>query len=144
MDNMMSLSTQNNNGMAQFIAEDMANTIISFSLDTSEAKVMAYNAINSPDFKISDMINKTIAIADVVMVPVSLVSEETGEVEGAMRSIIIDENGNTYTATATGIFNSLKNIYLIYGGLHFEEPLQVVVQQVQTKRGNTLTLKIVG
>lgn len=133
-----------NNAPVGFMEETAAGTYISFNLETPTQRIAAYNAINNPDAKISAMINKTIDLVDVVMVPVTLVSEETGEMEGAMRSILVDADGTTYTATATGIFNSLKNIYLIYGTLHFDDPLTVEVQQVQTKRGNTLTLKLIG
>ena len=131
------------NAPAAFMEEAMADTYISFSMDTPTAKMSAYNAINNPDAKVSDMINKTINLVDVVMIPVNLTSDETGESENAMRSILIDADGTTYTATATGIFNSLRNIYLIFGSLHFEEPLTVEVNQVATKRGNTLTLKLI-
>ena len=139
------MNVENNaNVPANFMSEAAADTYISFQLDNPSSRIAAYNAINNPDAKISDMINKTIDLVDVVMVPVTLVSDETGEVESAMRSILVDADGTTYTATATGIFNSLKNIYLIFGTLHFDDPIKVEVNQVSTKRGNTLTLKLIG
>lgn len=144
MNNELMNYDNNANVPANFMSEAAADTYISFKLDNPSSRISAYNAINNPDAKISDMINKTIDLADVVMVPVQLVSDESGEVESAMRSILVDADGTTYTATATGIFNSLKNIYLIFGTLHFDDPIKVEVNQVSTKRGNTLTLKLIG
>lgn len=130
------------NAPMNFMDEAAVESFISFDVDTPENRIMAYNAINNPDARIADMINKTIELRDVVMTPVDLVNEETGEVERATRSILIDTQGVTYTATATGIYNSLRNIYMIFHTLHFEPAIKVEVNQVTTKRGNTLTLKL--
>lgn len=138
------MNTTEANAPAAFMQEAAADTYISFPMTDPASRIAAYNAINNPDAKVADMINKTIALKDVVMIPVTLVNDETGEVENAMRSILVDADGTTYTATATGIFNSLKNIYLIFGTLHFDNPVTVEVNQVATKRGNTLTLKLIG
>lgn len=144
MENTNLMNVTEANVPSTFMQEAAAGTYISFPMETPADRIAAYNAINNPDAKIADMINKTIKLKDVVMIPVNLVNDETGEVEDAMRSILVAEDGTTYTATATGIFNSLKNIYLIFGTLHFETPVTVEVNQVATKRGNTLTLKLIG
>lgn len=114
----------------------------SFVSDDIESKRKLYNALNSPDFKVSDCINREITIADAVLTPVALTDERTGEVKEAVRSIIIDTDGKTYNATSSGLHASLRNILNIFGTLHFEDGLPVIVQQVKTKRGSTLTLTL--
>ena len=115
---------------------------VSFKVETPEDQIKLYNAMNSPQYRVADMINKPINMVDAVLVKCQLVREETGEVYDAIRAIIIDADGNTYAATSTGIVSSLRNMYNVFHTLHFESPVKVTVQQVTVKRGNTLTLKL--
>lgn len=120
----------------------------SFSPDDRAGKIKLFNAINSPDHRLSDMINKPILIKDVVLVKVEMTDErEPGddtapEKREGVRTIIIDENGESYSATSNGIFNSIQIISNVFGTLHFDEPLEVMVSQVKVKRGSTLKLTI--
>lgn len=118
------------------------NPFVSFKVESPADQIKLYNAMNSPQYRVADMINKPISMVDAVLVPCQLVREETGEVYDAIRAIIIDADGNTFAATSTGIVSSLRNIYNVFHTLHFDEPLKVTVQQVTVKRGNTLTLKL--
>lgn len=134
---------ENNNSLSLMNMNDNnADMFMSFKPETTEDKVALYNALNSPDFKVSDMINKNIKIRDAVLRQVDMVDEDTGEVQSAVRSIIIDTDGKTYSATSTGVYNSLRNINAVFGTLHFDDGLKVVVQQIQTKKGSTLSLAI--
>lgn len=117
-----------------------ATPYVSFNVDTKEDKLKLYNAMNSPEYRLADMINKPIKMVDALLIPTGIVNQETGEYSDAVRSIIIDDEGRTYAATATGIMSSLRNLYNVFGSLHFDDPLTVVVKQVAVKRGNTLTL----
>lgn len=117
-------------------------TYVSFEAETMKDKIALYNALNNPAFKIGDMINKPIYIRDAVITGVEINDRNTGELRDAARCTIIDKDGKAYSATSSGILNSLKNILKVFGTLHFDEPLKVVVNQVQTKNGNTLNLSI--
>ena len=121
---------------------DAGRTFCSFTPETMDDRIKLYNAINSPEYRVADMINKPIYMVDAILVQCELVDENTGEVYPAVRSIIIDAEGKTYVATATGIRSSLANIFSVFHTLHFDEPLKVTVQQVHVKRGNTLTLTV--
>lgn len=54
----------------------------------------------------------------------------------------MDDNGETYTATSSGVANSIRNIFNIFGTLHFPEGLKVTIEQIRTSNGNTLTMKL--
>lgn len=133
--------SNNENSIAQKVAD---KSYISFTAESMEDKIKLYNAINSAKYKISDMINKVINIRDVVLKEVMLVDEKTGEATPQMRSIIIDDKGDTYAATSSGVYSSLTNILTVFGTLHFEDGLKVTVEQKATKRGSTLNLAIVS
>lgn len=117
----------------------------SFEPISKEDKIKLYNAFNSPDEKIGSVINQSIDVVDVVLAHVELVNERTGEVEDAVRTILIDKEGRSFDATSSGIYNSVLTIQSVFGTLHFstDEPLTVVVKQIKTKRGSTLTLSII-
>ena len=117
----------------------------SFEPTTKEDKIKLYNAFNSPTEKIGNLINQKIDVVDVVLAHVELVNDKTGELEDSVRTILIDKDGKSYDATSSGIYNSVLTILSVFGSLHFEqdEPLTVVVKQIKTKRGSTLTLAVI-
>ena len=116
------------------------NMMVSFQAETVEDKKALYNAINSPDFRIADMINKPINIRDALIMTVALSDDDTGEVREMPRSILIDTEGKTYTAVSSGIASSLRNIFSVFGTLHFDDGLEMTVKQVKKKKGSTLNL----
>lgn len=132
----------------------IGDTYCSFKPDEFDAKIKLYNAINNPDRRVADCINKEIRLRDVVIKAVKL-SEERNRADNwtdvgdskerdGFRVILIDEDGLSYSATSAGIYNSVATIRSVFGMLHFETPLTVQVNQVKTKNGNTLTLRVVG
>ena len=75
------------------------NEIISrgnISMMTIEEKKEFYNAIASPDEKLSDFINKTIVITNVFVSPVEMTDQNTGETVILPRIVIIDASGVSY------------------------------------------------
>lgn len=132
----------------------IGDTYCSFKPDDFDAKIKLYNAINNPDKRVADCINEQIKVRDVVIKAVKL-SEERNNANNwtdetpakerdGFRVILIDEEGTSYSATSAGIYNSVATIRSVFGQLHFDDPLTVKVNQVKTKNGNTLTLRVVG
>lgn len=126
----------------------------SFSPEDMAGKVKLYNAINSPDERLADFINTPITIRDVIVSKVSLAEkidrsepspwdgDDTSTTREGFRVVIIDSDDRSYTATSTGIYNSICTLRSIFGTLHFEDGLKAVVKQIKTKNGNTLTLSL--
>lgn len=144
----------NNNALMNIVGNVNEQQYMSFALDTIEDRKRVYNALNSPDARLGDVINMTIPMVDVVVRRVELskrnedsIPEEFKEMEEnsareGYRVVIFDKDGKTYTATSRGIYTSIQNILAILGTLHFEEPLNVIVRQISTKNGKTLTLEL--
>ena len=132
----------NNTAMAAFTGTESADMFVSFDANSTEEKIKLYNAINSPDTRIADMVNKPILMTDVIMVKCKINERSTGLERDAVRVIIMDDNGETYTATSSGIANSIRNIFNIFGTLHFPEGLKVTIEQIRTSNVNTLTMKL--
>lgn len=126
--------------MSNELAPVNNENLCAFDAETLEDKKVLYNAINSPDYRVADMINKPINIRYAMTMPVTIVDDETGEMKELQRSIIIDTNGKSYSAVSAGIASSIRNVYSIFGTLNFPDGIQVVVKQSKTKRGSTLSL----
>lgn len=111
-----------------------------------KSKVAIYNAINNPEKRIADMINTVIEAVNVVAFPVSLVNEETGEINDCLSTVIIDKNGVGYAATSEGITNSLSRIFSIVGmpndGAWEKEPVKMKIRQINTRNGDNKILSI--
>lgn len=127
-------------------------TYMSFNATTQDEKIKLYNAINVPDYKLSDFINKTLILRDVIIMGVEINREvnpfdkndldNTDEKRKANRAILIDMEGKSYVATSDGISNAVRTLMNVFGTLHFEDGLSVTVKQVNVKRGSLLTLSL--
>lgn len=139
MENAMSTT---NDKMLDFNAFNReTNQFVSFRAEDMKSKVRLFNAMNQPKYKVSDMINKKIKLKDVILMNVIMEGED-GEQDTGIRSVLIDADGNAYNATSNGIFSSLTNLYMIFGTLHFEDPLEILISQIPTKRGSTLSITL--
>lgn len=134
--------TTTNDKMLDFNAFNReTNQFVSFRAEDMKSKVRLFNAMNQPKYKVSDMINKKIKLKDVILMNVTMEGED-GEQDTGIRSVLIDADGNAYNTTSNGIFSSLTNLYMIFGTLHFEEPLEILISQIPTKRGSTLSITL--
>ena len=139
MENAMSTT---NDKMLDFNAFNReTNQFVSFRAEDMKSKVRLFNAMNQPKYKVSDMINKKIKLKDVILMNVTMEGED-GEQDTGIRSVLIDADGNAYNATSNGIFSSLTNLYMIFGTLHFEDPLEIMISQIPTKRGSPLSITL--
>lgn len=134
--------TTTNDKMLDFNAFNReTNQFVSFRAEDMKSKVRLFNAMNQPKYKVSDMINKKIKLKDVILMNVTMEGED-GEQDTGIRSVLIDADGNAYNATSNGIFSSLTNLCMIFGTLHFEDPLEIMISQIPTKRGSTLSITL--
>lgn len=110
---------------------------------TNAEKSLLYNAVNSPDYKISDFIGKKIEIADVVIEKVDTVAKNSGEIVQSPRVVLIDKNKKSYSCVSFGIFNAVKKLAIIFGNPSWADaPICVEVQNITTQNGRkVMTLK---
>ena len=121
-----------------------AESYCSIKGDTREAKVAMYNAINSPDHKLSDFVGKKLNIKDISIERVENSSDETGEMVANARVVLIDENGESYTCVSSGIYSAIKKLVSVFGEPTWEPALPVEIQNLSTKKGRkTMTLKAI-
>ena len=123
------------------------NEIISrgnISMMTIEEKKEFYNAIASPDEKLSDFINKTIVITNVFVSPVEMTDQNTGEMVILPRIVIIDATGVSYGCVSKGIYTAINNIIEIFGEPSPATPITVGIKQMNGRNGYSfLTMKVI-
>ena len=121
-----------------------AESYCSIKGDSREALVAMYNAINSPDHKLSDFVGKKLNIKDISIERVENLNEETGEMAANARVVLIDENGESYTCGSSGIYSAIIKLVAVFGEPTWEPALPVEVQNLSTKKGRkTMTLKAI-
>ena len=118
-------------------------------VSTKEGKKKLYRIKNHPDHTLSDFINKPIRIVDIYVdvnprMNKDPDSDNYGCVEDKPRTVLIDENGESYVSgVSIGIFNAVKEIIRTFGDPStWDEPLEVVPVNVKTPKGNMLSLDI--
>ena len=138
--NAIQLKNEIINAVAQIINADAGATFCSVSNDGSrESQSKLYSAMNNPDHRISDFINKSFSVQDVLIEMREILNEETGVIVKVPRVVLIDEAGAGYQATSIGIFQSVCNAYRAFGPAPWNPPLECTIKQRPTKNGSMLT-----
>lgn len=103
--------------------------------DTREGKIGTLNAITNAE-PLSDHLGQVINLVHCVFQAISLTDEKTGEVSDAVRTILIDQDGNGYAAVSAGLFGSLRDIFGILGQpATWNEPLPITVDEQKGRKG---------
>ena len=113
--------------------------------DTDDAKKKLFNALETCDALLNDCIGQEINLKDIYVEEREIIDDETGEVKNKYRTILFDENGQTYATGSYGIYNIIKKIVSIYGlPQTWENPVKVKVSKRPIGNGKqSLTLTLV-
>lgn len=115
---------------------DENQSLCTMAVATTEDKKAFYNATQNPAHKISEFIDKSITIRDVYMEKATYVDEDTGIVTDGVKTVIITPEGEGILAQSMGVARSLYALFDIFGlPSEWEEPLTVIVKQVDTQNG---------
>ena len=120
------------------------NVYCSKVAETEKEKKELFNALESCDALLNDCVGQEINIKDIYVEEKQVMDDESGEIKTKYRTILFDENGQTYATGSYGIYNILKKIVQIYGlPESWEKPLKVKVAKRPIGNGKqslTLTL----
>lgn len=137
------VNVNENKGELTLFSGIKQNVYCSKVVETEKEKKELFNALESCDALLNDCVGQEIKIKD-MYVEEKQVIDETGEIKTKYRTILFDENGQTYATGSYGIYNVLKKIVQIYGlPESWEKPLKVKVAKRPIGNGKqslTLTL----
>lgn len=111
----------------------------------NRSRVTLYNACSSPE-KLSSMINKRIKLMHVYVEIIQVKSEMSGEMVNAPRIILIDDHGKGYQAVSTGIYNSVKRIFALFGNpADWDAPHEIEIKHIDLKDGqHTFGIEVIS
>lgn len=136
---------ENQEKSLSLFGEMQSKVYCSMVATTDEEKKKLFNTLESCDVLLNDCVGNEIAIKDIYIEERNIIDEETGELRTKYRTIIFDENGQTYATGAYGIYNVLKKIVQIYGTPDlWQESLKVKVAKKPIGNGKqSLTLILI-
>ena len=138
------VNVNENKGELTLFSGIKQNVYCSKVAETETEKKELFNALESCDALLNDCVGQEIDIKDIYVEEKQVADSETGELKTKYRTILFDENGQTYATGSYGIYNILKKIVQIYGlPENWEKPLKVKVAKRPIGNGKqslTLTL----
>ena len=138
------VNVNENKGELTLFSGIKQNVYCSKVAETETEKKELFNALESCDALLNDCVGQEIDIKDMYVEEKQVIDDATGEIKTKYRTILFDENGQTYATGSYGIYNVLKKIVQIYGlPENWEKPLKVKVAKRPIGNGKqslTLTL----
>ena len=138
------VNVNENKGELTLFSGIKQNVYCSKVAETETEKKELFNALESCDALLNDCVGQEINIKDIYVEEKQVMDDETGENKKKYRTILFDENRQTYATGSYGIYNILKKIVQIYGLPEtWEKPLKVKVAKRPIGNGKqslTLTL----
>ena len=129
--------------VSTMLSAEAGTTFCSIQADGDrETAKRVYNAMNDPEYRVADFINKTIEVENVLLEIRDILNEETGEISRVPRVVLIDADGKAYQATSVGMFNVIRNAYNVFGAAPWDPPLCMHIKQKAVKNGSMLTATI--
>lgn len=136
------MTVDGNMNLAQEMSQGAASMYCSLKAGTRAEKAAVFNASNNPTHKVGDYINKVITVRDVLCEVIQVENQETGLPDQAIRTVLIDENGETYQAVSAGIFNALKKAIQMFESPTWDPALPCLIKQVPVGKGSMLTFDV--
>ena len=135
----------------------MSNEIATQAAQPIDVRKSAYSSIKGADMDtrkrvfsalqsakpLQDNLGKKIPVVDIVRTNVEVTNEVTGEQISAIRTVLIDDKGNAYSAVSNGIDISFANIIGVLGEPHtWGEPVVFVAKREGGGTNKYLTLEL--
>lgn len=121
-------------------------TYCSVKAETMEEKKALYNALESCDVVLNDIVGQTINVKDVYIQEYPRTDKTTGEpISNGHRVILFDDQGKSYVTASNYFFISLIKFLNTFGSPEtWKEPVPIEIAKRPTKSGNPcLTFKLV-
>lgn len=117
------------------LTQGSGNISTSVDMTTEEGKVKVFAAMQDSE-KIEDHLNEDINLSDIIMQNVEILNEQTGEMDPAVRTTLIDDKGKSYTATSAEIVKSLRTLIGIWGEPKgWKKPIKIKMTTGKSRKG---------
>ena len=110
----------------------------SIKADTQEERLTVYAAISDSE-SLEEYVDSVIMVRDVVVQPVEVENNKTGEMLEATRIVLVSETGEAYGCTSLGVETSVKNLFCIVGYPPWHPSIPLVPVKKNGKKGYKFT-----
>lgn len=112
--------------------------------DDFDTKLAVAEALTT-SLPVDENLGKLINLANIIVQPVELTDEKTGEVNTAPRVVLLDADGTAYHGTSVGLLSSVRNILAALGDPStWAKPVSInVVKQKGNNGYSFFTIKFV-
>ena len=134
---------ENSNPMMEIDFTSVATSYCSMRAETAEEKQALFKAMNNPEFRVADFINKVIIVKDVYAEIVQIADKVTGEISHCPRIVLIDTEGKGYQCVSLGMYSGLKKLFQVFGNPTWENGLSIEIKQLKKGERSILTFNVV-
>lgn len=110
----------------------------SFKADTQEERLALYNAVQDAE-QLEDHVNEVLNLRDVIIQPVEIEDEVTGELVCRKRIVVIDDAGKPYACMSVGVETAINNLIATVGAPTWEPALPLTVVKKPSRNGYKFT-----
>lgn len=110
----------------------------SIHAETQADRLDIYEAVSN-SLPLDDMVGKTVVVENVIIQPVEMVDNATGEVGMRNRIVLITPDGDAYGCTSTGVETSMKNLFAIVGCPPWTPAIEFDIVKKQGRNGYKFT-----
>lgn len=110
----------------------------SIHAETQADRLDIYEAVSN-SMSLDDMVGKTIEVENVIIQPVEMTDNATGEQTMRNRIVLITPNGDAYGCTSTGVETSMRNLFAIVGCPPWTPAIAFDVVKKQGRNGYKFT-----
>ena len=106
----------------------------SVTAETRDEKLAVFDAVSNSE-SLEDMVGKAIDVENIIIQPVEMNDEKTGEVRDANRIVLITDEGKAYGCVSSGVETSIKNLFAIVGSAPWVPAIRFEVTKKQGRNG---------
>lgn len=128
---------------------DEALNYTSMTLASKRDKVTFYNAVQNPDSKLSDHINKKITFIHVSMTACTIQEKDDlgnpipDAIHKTVKTVFVTPDGKGIITTSMGVARALMDMFSIFGTPDtWDEPMTCLVKQVDIGKNRTFKLEV--
>ncbi len=110
----------------------------SIHAETQADRLDIYEAVSN-SLPLDDMVGKVVEVENVIIQPVEMTDNATGEQTVRNRIVLITPKGDAYGCTSTGVETSMKNLFAIVGCPPWNPAIAFDVVKKQGRNGYKFT-----
>ena len=110
----------------------------SIHAETQNDRLDIYEAVSN-SLPLDDMVGKVVEVENVIIQPVEMTDNATGEQTVRNRIVLITPKGDAYGCTSTGVETSMKNLFAIVGCPPWSPAIAFDVVKKQGRNGYKFT-----